>query len=92
VKQDKQILKETEVKETKAQDAWGFYKGPKDETKPKKFSATAGHTLPIFYKGSIIKIVESEAVEIEIKLLGYESKAQFLKALDDKQIYEVGEI
>jgi hypothetical protein len=53
--------------------------------------AAAGHILPVFYKGSIIRIGETEAVEIDWNLLEFESKHQLEKALAQKNIIEIGE-
>lgn len=50
------------------------------------YRATAGHVLPISYKGSIIHIGTNEAVEIDVEALAYEPRIQFEKALADKQI------
>ena len=52
--------------------------------------ATPGHCLPLFYKGSIIRIEENNIFEIDTEALGLEAKSQFFKALDEKQITEIG--
>jgi hypothetical protein len=55
-----------------------------------RYRATKGHTLPISYKGSIIHIGTTEAVEIDVEALAYEPRIQFMKALRDKQIFVEG--
>lgn len=64
-------------------------KTSKEKKEAKKFKAAEGQQLPIFYKGSIIRI-GNEPVEIDVDALGYESKIQFQQALKDKSIIEVG--
>lgn len=54
------------------------------------YRATAGHILPLSYKGSIIHIGTSEAVEIDVEALAYEPRIQFERALADKQIVVEG--
>lgn len=65
---------------------------PKNESKkgPWAYIAAKGHSFPIFYKGSIIRIGDTKPVEIDVAHLGYEGRAQFQRALDKKQILEVG--
>lgn len=55
------------------------------------YKANAGHDLPIFYKGSIIRIGEGAAVEIDKNFLGFEAKHQLANALEKKYIFEIGE-
>ena len=57
---------------------------------PQKYMATKGHSFPIFYKGSIIRIGDTEPVEIEVSHLSYDGRSQFQRALDNNQILEVG--
>ena len=57
----------------------------------KKYKAIAGHVLPIYYQGSIIRIVESEETPIDIDALEYEPRIQFDKALAKKIIIETGD-
>ena len=57
---------------------------------PASYKAAPGHSFPIFYKGSIIRIGDTEPVEIDVRHLGYEGSAQFQRALDKKQIVAVG--
>lgn len=59
------------------------------QIKKKMYKAAPGIKLPLYYKGSIIRIGE-EPVEIDIEALGYEPKIQFQKAIKDKQIIETG--
>ncbi len=56
----------------------------------KRYKATKGHMLPLFYKGSIIHIGTLESVEIDESLLEYEPRHQFEKALRDKHIVVEG--
>lgn len=56
----------------------------------KQVQATPGHVLPIFYKGSIIRIDETSSFEIDTTAFTYEASVQFFKALNDKQIFEIG--
>ena len=63
---------------------------PKFKSSIKRVQAAPGHCLPLFYKGSIIRIDDSNIFEIETEALGLEAKNQFLKALDEKQITEIG--
>ena len=56
-----------------------------------KVKAVPGVILPIFYKGSIIRIGENESVEIDLNALLYEPRIQFQSALDNKQIIKVGD-
>lgn len=66
---------------------------PKDKkiSTVKLVKASPGHVLPIFYKGSIIRIGETDAVEIDLDLLQYEPKHQLTRALALKNIIEIGE-
>lgn len=57
---------------------------------PVSYIAAKGHSFPIFYKGSIIRIGDTEPAEIDLLYFGYEALAQFQRALDKKQILEVG--
>lgn len=63
---------------------------PSFKSSVKRVKASEGHCLPIFYKGSIIRIDDSSTFEIETESLGLEAKNQFFKALSDKQIIEIG--
>lgn len=56
----------------------------------KQFQAAAGYMLPIYYKGSIIRIDDKAQVEIDTELLEYEPKIQLKMALDQKHIFETG--
>jgi hypothetical protein len=57
----------------------------------KHFKAAKGLVLPIFYKGSIIMIVDTKSTEIDLSILSYEGKSQLKQALHDKFIFETGE-
>lgn len=59
-------------------------------THPRRFKATAGHMLPLFYKGSIIHIGTTECVEIDESQLEYEPRLQFDRALREKHIVAEG--
>lgn len=57
----------------------------------KKYKSAPGYMLPIYYKGSIIRINEESQAEIDIEALEYEPKIQFKKALELKHIIETGD-
>ena len=61
----------------------------KQTNKVKSYKAADGQCLPIYYNGSIIKIGK-EPVEIDFEKLGHEPQIQFLQAIKDKSIFEVG--
>ena len=93
--QDKQIKKRSmgfEIADEGLQDQTTVkFESFAPPTGSRKYLATSKHMLPILYKGSIIYIGETTHVEIDFEALGYEPKIQFLKALKQKQIIEVGE-
>lgn len=64
---------------------------PTPKSTVRKLKAAPGHILPLFYKGSIIRIGELELVEIDWSLLDYEPKHQLEKAIAQKNIIEIGE-
>jgi hypothetical protein len=55
-----------------------------------KYIAADGHSFPIFYNGSIVRIGSEKPVELDSSLLGYDGRIQLKTALDRKHISVVG--